>query len=258
MEDEQNPVENQEIEKQEEIESTGEAEAQETKPNQEEEKEEISEDLINEEAEVTEEKPVSRRESKRIQAILDKLAQGDTQYQPRATQRPNSRQVIPEGEYDLEQVNEMAHKYGEEAYNRGLSEAQAYNIANTFVTRLEIDTPRVNSKYEFLDAESSDFDPGVAGFVNRMYLNAVGYDPNTGLVRNMDIRYGEFIDGVMDMIDMVSTGKVADSAKNIAGQAARTGVRPGGSTTKPVYQGGNPKKMTDAQLDAVINQALQS
>jgi hypothetical protein len=88
-----------------------------------------------------------------------------------------------------------------------------------------------------------------------MYLNSVGYDPQTGVVQDMNLRYGEFVEGIMEVIDLVSAGRVADSTKNISEQAARTGIRPGGSR-KSNYKGDDPRQMTDEQLEATIKAGL--
>lgn len=251
-----NPNPDEELELQQEEQET--ATGRQPDEQQEEQEVEISRDPVEQEQEQEEEQPVSRRESKRIKQLLDRFAERDEARFTRPQQRPQQRrggQIIPEGEYDISEINEMAEGYGQNMYQRGLSEAQAYNIANTFATRLEIDAPRVNSRYTILDKESDDFNPGIAGFVNRMYLNSVGYDPMTGLVNDTDLRYGEFVDALMDALDLMSTSKVADSTKNVAGQAARTGIRPGGSRT-PSYKGSDPKKMTDEQLDAKIAELL--
>jgi len=179
------------IEQQEQEQSTGAqpgSSSQQPNQQEQEEEQEISLDPVEGEEE-QEEKPVSRRESKRIQQLLDKFAERDEAAFRGRNNRPQSqpqrrgRQIIPEGEYDIEDINQMAGQYGESEYSRGLSEAQAYTNANSFATRMEIDAPRVNAKYTFLDKESQDFDPGVASLVNRLYLNSVGYDPMTGVVQ---------------------------------------------------------------------------
>ena len=243
-------------EQEEEVTPTGKSEvSEESKEEEQEEEPEIAQDPV-EEPEEEPDPPVSRRESKRIKQLLDKLDQHDErQMQQRQPQRQPSRQIIPEGEYDLDQVNSMAQEYGQQLYKQALTEAQAYNIANTFATRLEIDAPKVSSRHQFLDEDSKEFNPGATDFINRMYLKTVGYDQNTGVVQNQDLRYGDFVDGFMDVVELVATGRTAESTKNVARQAAQTGVRPGG-VAKPDYRGDDPRRMTDDQLDAAIKAGL--
>lgn len=254
------PLEEQEQEEPES--STGnQPEVPDPKPKPDEEEQEEEQEIVNdpvepEEQEEEEEKPVSRRESKRIEKLLDKLNQYQQGGQPRRTaaNRPAA-PVIKEGDYNVDELNNMAQEYGQKLYQQGLSEAQAYNIANTFATRLEIDAPKVGSKYQFLDTESDQFNPGPTDFINRMYLSMVGYDPQTGVVQNTDLRYGEFVEGFMDVVELLATEKVAGSTKNVAKQAAQTGLRPGGSK-KSTYQGDDPRQMTDEQLEAAISSGL--
>lgn len=254
------------------VEPTGEQPKPDVQPKpdkeEQEEEQEISQDPVKPEGEEENkpEKPVSRRESKRIEQLLDKLNQYEQgQMQPRRQGRPqgqpqkqpNGQQIIPEGEYDLNEINGMAQQYGERLFQMGLSQAQAYNNATTFATRLEIDAPKVMDKYAFLDEspDNEDFNPGAAGFIGKMYLYAAGYDPTTGVAQNPDLRFDEFVDGFMDVVELISTGQLADSTRNVARKAAQTGVRPGG-VTKPAYQGDDPRKMTDEQLDAAIRSGL--
>lgn len=266
MDENGNPVISQPEDEQENthVEPTGKPEVPENKPNPEEEpdeEQEIAHDPINpEEEEVKEDKPVSRRESKRIEKLLDKLAQAEQgRMSPRRQQpqRRESGQIIPDGEYDTTEVNRMAQEYAQKLYNQGLSEAQAMNIANTFATRLEIDAPRVAEKYRFLDSDpdNAEFNPGPADFINRMFLNTVGYDPQTGVVQNSDLRYSEFVEGFMDVVELVASGKVAEGTRNVARRAAQTGVRPGG-VAKSTYKGDDPRQMSDEQLEAMIKQGL--
>lgn len=210
------------------------------------------------------EPPVSRRENKRIGQLLEKFQSREQELLSRtapgrqtpAAPRAPGQPIIPDGEYTTEEVNQMARDYGESLLTQGLSEVQAVNIANQFANRLEIDLPKVTTKYEFLDEQSDNFNPGPAEFINRLYLNTVGYNPINGTVLDQDLRYSEFVEGFMDVLDLISNGKLADAAASVASQAAGTGPRPSANAKTPLYQGDNPKEMSDEQLDAAIAQGL--
>lgn len=208
-----------------------------------------SDELPEEEVPEQVEEPVSRRANKRIQDLTRKLAeaQQQPQYQPR-----QQRQIIGEGDYDLDQVNGMAEQYGAQRYQEGLAQANAL----AFSTRLEIDAPKVATKYGVLDQNSDNFDPGVAAFINESYLKTVGYDPQAGSVQNNNIRYEEYVDGMMELVETLSQGKAADSTKNLAKQAAQTGVRPSG--VSKTYSGADPSKMTLEQLQAAALEEAKS
>jgi hypothetical protein len=210
-------------------------------------------DEPNEEEPVEEPAPVSRRENKRIAELTRKLAESNQQRVQQPTQ-PQPRQIIGEGDYDLDQVNGLAQQYGEQRYNEGLAIANAQR----FETRLEIDAPKVEAKYPVLNPRSEQFDPGIAEWSTQLYYKTVGLKPGsdgTFTVENPNIRYEEFADGLMEAVETLATSKSADSKVNLAKQAAQTGVRPTG-VAKKQYSGTDPSKMTTAQLQAAINAQL--
>jgi hypothetical protein len=224
-----------------------EIQTEETEVEEEKETEESTEDEVDKT-----EKPTSPRENKRIQRLLDKLQVQEEAKKEAPTLTPKQ---IEEGDYTLDQINAMFKEGQQEAYTTALQKAQESANATTFATRLEIDAPKMHSKYPYLDPESDEFDPGRSEFVNRLFLTTVGYDDKTGIVKNTGLRYNEFIEGFQEMVELSTNSQRADSTKNIAKQAAQTGIRPGG-VTKTVYQGDDPRKMTDAQLDAAIANML--
>lgn len=199
---------------------------------------------------VPEEQP-SRRESKRIKQLTEKLAQYESR-QPQPQQAPPP--VIGEGDYDVDEINQRAQQMSQQAYAQGLSQAQQMANAQAFATRLEIDTPKVYQKYDILDQNSDNFDPGRTAFINELYLRTVGYDPNSGAVANTNVRYEEFVDGIMEMVDTAAAAKSVDSKANLTKQAAQTGLRPSG--TAKDYGGDDPSKMSTEQLKARIEEGL--
>jgi hypothetical protein len=258
--------ENQELNESQEVDEQNEQDVQEV-DNQEDTQVEKAEEANNQVDETPEsensegERPPSRRETKRIQQLIAKMqnqSNNSNLPSPNTNNDPSiarKQRIIDEGEYDLDEINQMAGNYANEMYQKGLSQAQQLQNANMFSTRLEIDTPQVMSKHTFLDPSANDFNPSVADMVNRMYLNLVGFNPNTGTVSNPNIRYGEFVDGYMDTVDMLSSQNRAESSKNIAKQVANSGVRPNG-VADTEYQGNNPKKMSDKQLDDIIKESF--
>ena len=201
-----------------------------------------------------EQPPVSRRESKRIAQLLERLKDKESD-EPKGEPKRTKKQIIDEGDYDLEQINKIAEEYADERFNEGLSVSKQQANAILFSTRLELDVPKVTSKYSFLDKESDDFDAGRADFIDQLFLKTVGYNPKTQTVQNSNIRYNEFVEGIMDLVEQETSVKSAETATNIAKQQAKTGVRPGGNTKKS-YTGSNPTKMSDSQLDEAISSLL--
>jgi hypothetical protein len=120
---------------------------------------------------------------------------------------------------------------------------------------LEIDAPRVEAKYPQLDKTAQEFNPVLADTINQMYLSAVGYDKDHDTVRSGDVRYADYVESIFELADEIASVKTAESSKNIAAQASKTGIRPGGASTK-LNLNKAPSQMTDEELQAVIATAI--
>lgn len=263
MKDEQTTPEEVEVE-----ETTNEEVEPSTEPTEEEPEveEQASEEVESEPEEIDEpvdeepepEKP-SRRESLRIQQVLEKLKQ---QQQPAPTPPPapqtglDYNEALDADPETIQQLEADRQAYAQAQYQQGLAQAQTQAESNIFHTRLEIDAPKVEQKYPQLNKESSEFNPVLADAVNNWYLATAGYDPSTNTVTNANVRYSEFIDGIMELGNEIAGEKVAKTSKNIAKQAASTGLRPDGSSAKRLNLNKAPEDMTTEELEAVIKQTL--
>lgn len=205
-------------------------------------------------AEEKAEKPASRRENLRIQKLIQKLREKDAPApKPQNThQGLDYRQTLDADDEVYKQLESDRQKYGENLYNQGLEQAKSIQ----FHTRLEIDAPKVMSKYPQFNPESEKFNPVAANAINEWYLANVGFNPQTGSVKNADVRYAEFVDGIMELADEMAGHKVATTTKNIAKQAASTGIRPNGSTAKSLNLNQAPEAMSDDELEALISAAI--
>lgn len=219
--------------------------------------------------------PPSPRESKRIKSLLEKLGsqQQPTFTPPRVTTQPQQPQgndpIIPEGDYTLEEINQRAKEYAtktaDQRYQEGLAQAQqlATQQANVlaFYTDLKLEAPRVNSRYDFMNRESPNYDQARQELVDGMYLRTVGYsqgDPQRGIpasVQRNDISYEDFVDGIMELVGTQAAMEQVESQKQVNKQAAQQGVRPNGSGRKS-RSSDNPREMTDDELDAAIAENL--
>ena len=239
-------------EEQEELESSEQNPEPSEEPEEEEqlEQEEEQEEEQQEEEEEETRKP-SRREQLRIAQVLEKLKQ-----QPQRPETPKTgvdyRELIDADEEVYQQLDEKTRSYGQDLYTQGLKQAESIQ----FHTRLEIDAPKVEAKYPQLNKDSDEFNPAVAAAINNMYLSAVGYDPQTGHVQNSGVRYAEYIDSFMELVDATAGEKVQRTSKNIAKQAATTGLRPDGSSAKRLNLNQAPEAMSDEELDAIIAATL--
>lgn len=228
---------------------------------QEETQEESTEQAEEQEPEATEETPVvdeepehkpSRRENLRIQQLLEKMKDN----------RPAPEAPAPEGGLDyanldadpevIKQLEADRQAASQKSYQQGLEQAKSIQ----FHTRLEIDAPKVEQKYPILDKESAEFNPAVADAVNSWYLQMTGFDPTTDTVTNPNVRYSDFVEGYMELVEQTAGQKVAQSSKHIAKQAAQTAIRPDGSEAKRLDLSKSPGEMTDEELNLAIKNSL--
>jgi hypothetical protein len=192
----------------------------------------------------------SRRENLRIQQLLEKL-----QKQPQAPAEHKAPTGIDYGatlDADPEVISQLEsdrQQVAATSYNEGLEQAKSIQ----FHTRLEIDAPKVESKYKQLNPEDKEnFNPALANAVNTWYLQTSGYDQQTGKVANPNIRYAEFVEGIMELGRVIGSQESVKAAKNVAKQAATTGLRPDGSTAKRLDLNKAPGAMSDEELDAFL------
>lgn len=184
----------------------------------------------------------------KISRLIQNMKRSYTE-QPRSASRVDYREMIEAEPEVYDQLEQKTQQYGQEQYNAGLEQAKAIQ----FRTLLEIDTPRIEGKYEQFNRESPNFAPGVVNAVNEMYLALVGFDPATGMVANPDFRYADFVDGFMELNQALVGHRTAQTAKNVAQQAANTGLRPDGSAPKSMDLSKDPSQMTEEELKAAIN-----
>lgn len=219
--------------------------------NEEVQDEEIVEEQPEESEPEPEEPKPSRRESLRIQQLISKMKQETPQQQSQVRPGIDYGQALDADPEVIAQLEQDRQGYGRASYDEGIKRAESIQ----FHTRLEIDAPRVMDKYPVLNPDSEQFNPAVADALNDMYLSSVGYNQQTDTVANPNVRYGEYIEGMMELSDAVASEKNTKTAKNIAKQAASTGLRPDGSRAKSLNLNKAPQDMTDEELSAYLKSA---
>lgn len=198
------------------------------------------------------EKPPSRRESLRIQQLLQKMKEPKEESAPKVPDALDYSKALNADPEVISQLEEDRTKFGQTIRDQTLEQVKSIQ----FHTRLEIDAPRVESKYPTLDKSSPDFNPAVADALNTSYLSMVGYDPDTDTVKNPNIRYADYIEAQMELAEAIAGERNQKTAQNIAKQAATTGLRPDGSKAKGLNLNQSPDQMTDEELAAAIAATL--
>lgn len=188
----------------------------------------------------------SRRESLRIQQLVSKLKAQEPASAPFSPEGLNYEETLNADPEVLKQLETDRRAATTAAYQEGLKQAQSIQ----FHTRLEIDSPRIEAKYPQMDKNAPEFNPAVADALNTMYLSTAGYDPATNTVQNANIRYADYIESMMELVEAAAGAKVAQTQRNIARQVASTAIRPGGTTTKRLNLNQHPTDMSDEELAA--------
>lgn len=198
------------------------------------------------------ERQPSRRESLRIQQLLQKMKESKEDTAPKVPDALDYRQALDADPEVISKLEEDRTKFGQTIRDQTLEQVKSIQ----FHTRLEIDAPRVESKYPALDKSSNDFQPEIADALNTSYLSLVGYDPETDTVKNPNIRYADYIEAQMELAEAIAGQRTQKTAQNIAKQAATTGLRPDGSKAKGLNLNQSPDQMTDEELAAAIAATL--
>lgn len=129
------------------------------------------------------------------------------------------------GEFDIDQLANDRRQYGQHNFNEGVRQGAAFYEAERFADRLDIDIDRVLSKRD-------DIDDVTEKLLVESYLDKVGAREQNGriVIANPNLRFRDFAESKLKEIDDLVQMKVSQSTKNIASQAANTGVRPNGTT----------------------------
>lgn len=226
------------------------------------------EETESQEDEDTQTQKPSRRETLRIQQLIQRYKQQQNQpLKPKTPQEAQDaldyRQTLDADDEVIERLESDRQTYGDTQRNQGQQEALKQVQTVQWNTMLHLDAPQVEQRYKFLDSrDEQNFHPGVAGAVNDWYLQMSGYEPGDpqkgrpAIANNPNIRYADFVDGLMELAEEIASIKVQDSTKNITKQASQTGLRPDGSQSKRINLNKPPEQMTDEELNAVISQAI--
>jgi hypothetical protein len=177
----------------------------------------------------------SPRLDKRIERFSAKLraeyARGQQNRQPEPYQPAN----LEDMEYDpetLETLKADRQRYGEAERARGIAEAREIQRQEVFLDKFELDAERVTSKYAQMDEDSDTFDPDLTASINEMYLATVGYDERKGIFHNPTVRYKDYVEAFMAVLDRTATTRTDESTRRITRQVARGGVKPSGAGRK--------------------------
>lgn len=213
-----------------------------------EESEEPEQESTDEEKE--EEPDLSPRQQKRVDQIEEKAKElklnkilDRIQSAPKPNQRNEAldyRSAIEADDAVYQTLEQDRTQYGDARYNEGLELVKAME----FRTNIKLDLPLVKDKLDKLD-------PADAEAIDKEYLMYTGYDPETGFVKNPEIGYADFVEAQIERAERLASNLHVASQKNIAKQAAKTGVRPDGGSRSgiKIQNPGDISKLTPEQFE---------
>lgn len=204
--------------------------------------------------ETPEEKPPSRREQLRVQSLLKKYGPPPVP-QKSEPEAHDYRQVIDAEDEVINTLETDRQTYGQEQRTQGRQETLSEVQSVKWETLLHVDAPVVEAKYKVLDPnDKENFHPALSDALTNRYLNEVGYDDQTGLVKNPNLRWKDFVEAEFELADEIANTRIAATTKNIAQQTAQTGLRPDGGQAKRLNLNQAPENMTDEELYAALGQ----
>lgn len=199
----------------------------------------------------------SRREQLRVQDLLKKY--GPPSEAPSQETKPNFRDRVNADDDTYKIMEDTAEQYAAGRSDQILAQAET----RTWRKFLALEDKQVRAAHPELDGSNKErFHPALADAINTKYLRMIGWkpgDPSRGIPETVaypDISYADFVEAEMEFADELASVKAATTTRNIAQQAATTGLRPDGTSSKPLDLNKAPEKMTDEELEAAMNAAL--
>ena len=195
--------------------------------NEEVESEEVEEEQATEPEESEED--LSPRQQKRVEQIkemklnkiLDRVTQGNKpQTQPgyKPLDYATSLEADPE---TIKQLQNDRDNYA----NSMQASVDTRMTTELWKRDIKSSLPLVKDKMDKLD-------PADARAIDQEYLLYSGFNAETGTVANPNIDYAEFVEAQIERAERLATNLSLRSQKNVVKQAAQTGLRPTGGTSK--------------------------
>lgn len=157
-------------------------------------------------------------------------------------------------ELNVEDLVKDREQYGRNNFSRG-AEAERY-IANqeNFLQSVEYEARMLENdpKFAFMNGDDPEnYDPDRTAELNELFLELVGYDPNTNTVRRTDLSWEKFAKAEVARMERWQAVQEANITRNLAAQRSTSGIRPSGSPSKSLgkLKPGDISKMSQADFE---------
>lgn len=192
--------------------------------------------------------PPSRREQLRINDLLKKY--GPPPEAPRTAPSQDRMDYAQQLEADPEVVKRLEadrQAAAKQAFDEGQQSANQRREYDQFYNNIRFDLPLVKDRLDRLDPEDVQE-------LDDEYLFVTGADTTKGTVKIPNLSYAAWMNARLDQTERLAARMNAQTVKNVAKQAATTGLRPDGSSAKKLNLNQAPQNMSIEELYASIGQ----
>lgn len=157
-------------------------------------------------------------------------------------------------EANVDDLVKDREQYGRSNFSRGAEAERYISEQEQFLqaTQYESELLERDPRFAFLNEnDPENFDPERAADMNELFLELIGYNPETSTVRRTDISWKKFAEAELGRMEKWQLASEADITRNLASQRSTSGIRPSGSPSRSLgkLKPGDISKMSQAEFD---------
>lgn len=211
--------------------------------------------------EVVEEEPKLTRKEKREakrQRYLEQIRREGEQTSSRSSLYPKDPNYKPldysnAGEVEAEDLVRDREAYARNQASQAAEVERHISEQEKFFQGVEYEARMLSldPKFTFMDENSDSYDPDRTAELNELYLELVGFNPQTGTVRRTDLSWERFAKAEVARMERWQAINETENVQKLAAQRSTTGIRPSGSPSKSLgtLKPGDISKMSDAEYE---------
>jgi len=145
-----------------------------------------------------------------------------------------------EGDFDAKELEadrkQVADNRFAEGVQTGITQGTTQVVKELWADRLDIDSERVSNNYDVLNPDDKAYNPELEASLVQKYIAFTGVEQDAQgriTIQKPNIRFRDFVQAEMKNLEDFAAARNAASQKNVAKQAAHTGVRPSGQARVP-------------------------
>lgn len=156
-------------------------------------------------------------------------------------------------ELDVDTLQHDREQYGRNNFSKGAELERARAEQDKFWQGAEYEDKllQTDPKYAFLNEKSKKYDADKTEELHELFLELVGFDPQTKFARRTDISYGNFVKAEVKRMERWASSNEDEIIKNATTQRATAGIRPSGSAERGLgkLKPGDIARMSQAEFE---------